>query len=162
MVRLKWSAFLRGGFTAHLWAARVLVCSPGGALAFSLPTTTHPHLPPSPSFHSPTRPRLPLTHPPPSKSRLKLMHTFEKNRLKRLKIKQGTTSKVNCILFNRLLSKVLLNKSGLVRGKAGNCNLKSLNRCLSNYYQVRTWPVFAETVTYFTGICPYIMLLKVP
>ena len=33
--------------------------------------------------------------------------------LKRPKIKQGTTLKVNCILFNRLLSPVLLNKSGL-------------------------------------------------
>ena len=73
---------------------------------------------------------------------------LRKNRLKRPKIKQGTTSKVNCILFNRLLNPVLLNKSGLVRAKASNFNLKSLNRCFSNYYQVRTWPVFAETVTF--------------
>ena len=73
---------------------------------------------------------------------------LRKNRLKRPKIKQGTTSKVNCILFNRLLSPVLLNKSGLVRAKAGNFNLKSLNKCFSNHYQVRTRPVFAETVTY--------------
>ena len=72
---------------------------------------------------------------------------LRKNRLKRLKIKQGTTSKVNCILFNRLLNPVLLNKSGLVRAKAGNFNLKSLNRCFSNYYQVRTWRIFAEPVT---------------
>ena len=78
---------------------------------------------------------------------------LRKNRLKRPKIKQGTTSKVNCILFNRLLrlSPVLLNKSGLVRANAGNFNLKSLNRCFSNYYQVRTWPVFTETVTYVLG-----------
>ena len=43
---------------------------------------------------------------------------------------------------------VPLNKSGLVRAKPGNFTLKSLNRCFSNYYQVRTWPVFAGTVTY--------------
>ena len=43
---------------------------------------------------------------------------------------------------------VPLNKSGLVQAKPGNFTLKSLNRCFSNYYQVRTWPVFAETVTY--------------
>ena len=73
---------------------------------------------------------------------------LRKNRLKRPKIKQGTTSKVNCILLNRLLSKVLLNKSGLVRAKAGSFTLKTLNGCFSNYYQVRTWPVFAEKVTY--------------
>ena len=73
---------------------------------------------------------------------------FRKNRLKRLKIKRGTTSKVNYILFNRLLSMVPLNKSGLVQAKPGNFTLKSLNRCFSNYYQVRTWPVFAGTVTY--------------
>ena len=60
----------------------------------------------------------------------------------------GTTSKVNCILFNRLLSPVLLNKSGLVRAKAGNFNIKSLNRCFSNYYQVRTWRVFTESVIF--------------
>ena len=72
---------------------------------------------------------------------------LRKNRLKRLKIKQGTTSKVNYILFNTLLSIVPLNKSGLVRAKPGNFILKSLNRCFSNYYQVRTWPVFAEKVT---------------
>ena len=50
-------------------------------------------------------PSLPPTCPPLCNAGLKLMHTF-KNRLKRLKIKQGTTSKVNCILFNRLLSPV--------------------------------------------------------
>ena len=76
---------------------------------------------------------------------------LRKNRLKRPKIKQGTTSKVNCILFNRLLSPVLLNKSGLVRAKAGSFTLKTLNGCFSNYYQVRTWPVFAEKVTYVHG-----------
>ena len=64
-------------------------------------------------------------------------------------MKQGTTSKVNCILFDRLLSPGLLNKSGLARAKAVNFNLKILNKCFSNYYQVRTWPVFAETVTYY-------------
>ena len=37
-------------------------------------------------------------------------------------MKQGTTSKVNCILFNRLLSPVLLNKSGIARAKAVNFN----------------------------------------
>ena len=59
------------------------------------------------------------------------------------------------ILFNRLLSKVLLNKSGLVRAKAGSFTLKTLNGCFSNYYQVRTWPVFAGTVTileYYTQL----------
>ena len=69
------------------------------------------------------------------------------------KIIQGTTSKVNCILFNRLLSPVLLNKSGLVRAKAGSFTLKTLNGCFSNCYLVRTWPVFAETVTY--SICTF-------
>ena len=54
---------------------------------------------------------------------------LRKNRLKRPKIKQGTTSKVNCILFNRLLSPVLLNKTGLVRAKAGSFTLKTLNGC---------------------------------
>ena len=63
-------------------------------------------------------------------------------------MKRGTTSKVNYILFNGLPSPILLNKSGLVRAKAGNFNLKFLNRCLSNYYQARTWSVFAEMVTY--------------
>ena len=84
---------------------------------------------------------------------------LRKNRLKRLKIKRGTTSKVNYILFNRLLSMVPLNKSGLIRAKPGNFILKSLNRCFSNYYQVRTWPVFAETVTYISGgwvTCPVV------
>ena len=79
-----------------------------GALASSLPTP-HPFPPP----------RLPLW--------AEIGAHLRKNRLKRLKIKQGTTSKVNCILFNRLLNPVLLNKSGLVRAKAGNFNLKSLN-----------------------------------
>ena len=92
---------------------------------------------PSPT---PPLPSSPPTHPP--------LVTLRKNHLKRLKIKQGTTSKVNSILFNRLLSPVLLNKSGLVQAKVGNFNLKFLNRCFSNYYQVQTRPVFAETVTY--------------
>ena len=101
-------------------------------------------------FLLPPHPPLPLpSHPPPRYIGLKLMHTLKKC-LKRPKIKQGTTSKVNCILFNRLLSPILLNKSGLVRAKAGNFNLKSLNKCSSNYYQVQTRPVFAETVTYVT------------
>ena len=73
---------------------------------------------------------------------------LRKNRLKRPEIKQGTTSKVNYILFNRLLNPVLLNKSGLVRAKVSNFNLKSLNRCFSNYYQVRTMHIFVEPVTY--------------
>ena len=97
-----------------------------------LPSPPPTHLPPTPS------PLPALTHPPPSKSGLKLMHTFKNSS----KIKQGTTSKVNCILFNRLLNSVLLSKSGLVRAKTGNFNPKSLNRCFSNYYQVRTWRVF--------------------
>ena len=93
-------------------------------------------------------PPLPASHPPtPSKLWAEIGAHLRKNRLKRLKIKRGTTSKVNYILFNRLLSMVPLNKSGLVRAKPGNFTLKSLNRCFSNYYQVRTWPVFAETVT---------------
>ena len=50
------------------------------------------------------------------------------------------------MLFNRLLSPVLLNKSGLAQAKAN-----FLNKCFSNYYQVRTWPVFAETVTYIVN-----------
>ena len=57
-----------------------------------------------------------------------------------------------------LLSPVLLNKIGLVRAKAGNFNLKSLNKCFSNYYQVRTRPVFAETVTYIHAYS-YVRLL---
>ena len=120
------SAWLYG--QDHLWATGHLVSSPGG---FSS------SLPPHHTFPLPTR-------PPPCNTG---MHTFEKNHLKRPKIKQGTTSKVNCIIFNRLLNPILLNKSGLVRAKAGNFNLKSLNRYFSNYYQVRTWPVFTETVT---------------
>ena len=80
---------------------------------------------------------------------------LQKNRLKRPEIKQGTTSKVNCILFNRLLNPVLLNKSGLVRAKASNFNLKSLNRCFSNYYQVQTMHIFAEPVTYMVEILRY-------
>ena len=47
-----------------------------------------------------------------------------------------------------ICGQLLLNKSGLVRTKAGNFNLKSLNRCFSNNYQVRTWSVFAKMVTY--------------
>ena len=103
----------------HLWATSHLVSSPGEVFP-----------PPSPPSTPPSPPLLPPTH-----------------RLKRPKIKQGTTSKVNCILFNRLLSPVLLNKSGLVRAKAGSFNLKTLNGCFSNYFQVRTRPVFAERVT---------------
>ena len=114
-----------------------------GALASSLPT------PPTPS----PPPRLPPTHPLVTLLVLwgEIGAHLRKNRLKRLKIKQVTTSKVNCILFNRLLNPVLQNKSGLVRAKAGNFNLKSLNRCFFNYYQVRTWRVFTEPVTYVTG-----------
>ena len=106
--------------------------------------------PPSPP-PTPTHPSPPPTHPPPCNSGPKLMHTCEKNNLKRPKIKQGTTSKVNCILFNRLLSPVLLNKSGLARAKAVNFISNFLNKCFSNYYQVRTWLVFAETVTYYVA-----------
>ena len=94
--------------------------------------------------------------PPPCNAGLKLMHTFEKLS-ERPKIKQETTSKVNCISFNRLLSPFLLNNSSLVRAKAGNFNLKFLNRCFSNYYQVRTWLVFAETVTF---LIPLILIIK--
>ena len=97
----------------------------------------------------PAPPLLPPTHPPPCNDGLKLMHTCKKIAgLKRPKIKQGTTSKVNYILFNRLLSPVLLNKSGLTRAKPVNFNSNFLNKCFSNYCQVRTRPVFAETVTY--------------
>ena len=61
------SAWLYG--QDHLWATQDLVGNSGprmftwGALASSLPTP-HPFPPP--------------THPPPSKSGLKLVHTFEK------------------------------------------------------------------------------------
>ena len=82
-------------------------------------------------FHLPL---LPPAHP--LVTLAKIDAHLQKNRLKRPKIKQGTTSNVNCILFNRLL-----------RAKAGNFNLRSLNKCFSNYYQVRTRPVFAKTVT---------------
>ena len=103
------------------------------------------HLPP----HPPPHPPLPLLQPAhPLVTLAKIDAHLQKNRLKRPEIKQGRTSKVNCILFNRLLSKVLLNKSGLVRAKAGSFTLKTLNTCFSNYYQVRTWPVFAWRVTY--------------
>ena len=158
------SAWLYG--QDHLWETGHLVSSPAwGGFSSSLPTphTTLPSPPPSPphptpppspppphpsSLPTPTPPLLPPTHPLVTLHGLKLMHMhLRKNRLKRPKIKQGTTSKVNCILFNRLLSLVLLNKSGLVRAKAGSFTLKTLNGCFSNYYQVRTWPVFAETVT---------------
>ena len=115
------------------WSPRVFTW---GGFSSSLPTPP-PH-PPLPSSHPPT----------PSYHWAKIDAHLRKNRLKRPKIKQGTASKVNCILFNRLLSKVLLNKSGLVRAKAGNFTLKTLNACFSNYYQVRTWRVFARRVTY--------------
>ena len=103
--------------------------------------------PPSPP---PTPPRLspPPAHPPPCNSGPKLMHT-----------KQGTTSKVNYILFNTLLSPVLLNKSGLARAKPVNFNSNFLNKCFSNYHQVQTWPVFAETVT--NALLPSITFLHV-
>ena len=127
------SAWLYG--QDHLWAAGHLVSTPGEVFP-----------PPSP----PPLPSPPPSHPPP-RNTAKIDAHLRKNRLKRPKIKQGTTSKVNCILLNRLLSKVLLNKSGLVRAKAGSFTLKTLNGCFSNYYQVRTWPVFAEKVTYVTG-----------
>ena len=45
---------------------------------------------------------------------------------------EGTTSKVNYILFNKLLSPVLLNKSDLERAKAVNFNSNFLNKCFSN------------------------------
>ena len=98
-------------------------------------------------FLLPTLPSPPPTHPPPCNIWLKLMHTFKKSSEKALN-QARNNFKGNCILFNRLLNPVLLNKSGLVQAKGSNFNLKSLNRCFSNYYQVRTWLVFAETVTY--------------
>ena len=115
----------------------VTLCLHLGVFATSPPhppsLSSHPHPPPP----HPPPPHPPPPHPPPPyNTGLKLMHTFQKNRLKRPEIKQGTTSKVNYILFNRLLNPVLLNKSGLVRAKVSNFNLKSLNRCFSNYYQV--------------------------
>ena len=90
------SAWLYG--RDHLWTAGHLVSSPGEVFP-----------PPSP--------------PPTSLITLagaKINAHLRKYRLKKPKIKQGTTSKVNCILFNRLLSPVPLNESGLVRAKAGN------------------------------------------
>ena len=124
------SAWLYG--QDHLWATSHLVSSPGEV--FTSPSPPPPQ-PPLPSSLPPT----------PRNTGLKLMHTFKKKGLK-----SRTTSKVNCILFNRLLSPVLLNKSGLVRAKAGSFNLKTLNSCFSNYYQVRTRPVFTEMVCLVT------------
>ena len=63
------------------------------------------------SLLPPSLPPSPPTHPP-CNAGLKLMHISE----------QVATSKVDCILFNRLLSPVLLNKSGLARAKAVNFN----------------------------------------
>ena len=98
--------------------------------------------------HPPPHPPLPSSLPPtPSLHWTKIDAHLRKNRLKRPEIKQGATSKVNYILFNRLLNPVLLNKSGLVRAKVSNFNLKSLNRCFSNYYQVRIMHIFVEPVT---------------
>ena len=79
-----------------------------------------PH--PLPTLPSP--PLLPPAHP--LVNWAKIDAHLRKNRLQRPEIKQGTTSKVNCILFNRLLNPVLLNKSVLVRVKVSNFNLKSL------------------------------------
>ena len=60
--------------------------------------------------------------------------------------------------YGRLLNPVLLNKSGLVRAKAGNFNIKSLNRC---FYQVRTWRVFAEPVTFsFNSVHSFVTILE--
>ena len=39
--------------------------------------------------------------------------------------------------------------------KASNFNLKSLNRCFSNYYRVRTMHIFAEPVTYVKELTGY-------
>ena len=103
----------------------------------------------------PTRPSL-SSHPPtPSLHWAKIDAHLQKNRLKRPEIKQGTTSKVNYILFNRSLNPVLLNKRRLVRAKVSNFNLKSLNRCFSNYYQVRTMHIFVEPVTYIKSALIY-------
>ena len=112
-----------------------------GFFATSLPTS-----PPQP-----TLPFLPPAHP------LVTLGYLQKNSLKRPK--SGTTSKVNCILFNRLLSPVLLNKSGLVQAKAGNFNLKSLNKCFSNYYQVRTRPVFADGHIWYYAFVMYLIIV---
>ena len=77
----------------HLWATNHLVSSLGKVFP-----------PPSPPLPSP-----PPSHPPPHNTGLKYWAKIDahlrKNRLKRPKIKQGTTSKENCILFNRLLRK---------------------------------------------------------
>ena len=86
------SAWLYG--QDHLWATQDLVCSPR---SFSLPTS--PPLPP------------PASHPPtPYYVWDEIDAHLRKNR--------GTTSKVNCILFNRLLIPVPSTS------KAGNFNPK--------------------------------------
>ena len=59
------SAWLYG--QDRLWATQDLVCSPGELWP-----------PPSPPPHPFPPPRLSPTHPPPSNSGLKLVHTFEK------------------------------------------------------------------------------------
>ena len=87
------------------------------------------------------------------------MHT-SKNRLKGPKIQRGTTSKVSYILFNTLPSLTLLNKSGLVRAKAINFNSKTLNKCFSNYCQVRTRPVVFWKVTFTCIILKRCRLFK--
>ena len=72
-----------------------------------------------------------------------------KNRLKRPKIKRGTTLKVNCTLLNRLLSPVLLNKSGLARAKAVN-----FNSFFKQVYLITTrckHGRFSQTVTYVSA-----------
>ena len=95
----------------HLRATGGPVSSPG--VFCHLPPSPPPPLTPLPT-PIPTRPSLlPPTHPPPW---AKVdAHAPLKNCLKKPKIKQGTTSKVNCILFNRSLSPALLNKSSLTQ-----------------------------------------------
>ena len=126
------SAWLYG--QDHLWATQDLVCSP--------------REPPTPCSHPYPPPPLP-SHPPPSfKTGLKLMHTFEKIILKGLKSSEEQLQRSTIFYSIDYQGPILLNKSSLVRAKAGNFNLKCLNRCFSNYYKARTWSVFAETVTY--------------
>ena len=100
--------------------------------------------PPSPP-PTPTCPSPPPTHPPSCNSRPKLMHTCEKLSKKANQARNNFKGK---LYFIRLLSPVLLNKSGLAQAKAVNLNSNFSNKCFSNYYQVQTWLVCAETVTY--------------
>ena len=54
-------------------------------------------------------------------------------------------SEVNCIIFNRLLSALLLSKVAKYKQKS----VISFNKYFSNYNQVPARPVFTQKVTYY-------------